>query len=139
LPAARLLRGENRRDFAMSQPAARRRCVFAAALLLAGALAGCQTDGPDSTGGVGGPFAEAPQAPAPPEPQPQPPAPQAEAQPLQRHQAALQCWAAVEKDHPKLSIDRRADFVTACIAKMMKASAQQAATPPAKPPAKPKS
>jgi hypothetical protein len=74
--------------------------------LLAGALAGCQTD---STGAPG---------------------PAAQAAPkLERHEAAMQCWMSVEKGRKDLSLDTRADIVTRCVDEKMDAA--QAAAPQA--------
>jgi hypothetical protein len=63
-----------------------------AALLLAFALAGCQTDS------TGKPAAQA--------------APLA---PVDHQQASLDCWMATEHGHADLPLDKRADVVDACI------------------------
>jgi hypothetical protein len=66
------------------------------ALLMAAALAGCQTDA------SGLPVvAAAPAAPAP--------------KPLTHQQAALDCWMATEHGHKDMPLDKRADIVDACI------------------------
>jgi hypothetical protein len=63
------------------------------ALLLAAALAGCQTDS------SGMPVVAA--APAP--------------KPLTHQQAALDCWMATEHGHKDMPLDKRADIVDQCI------------------------
>ena len=75
----------------------------AAVLLLAcaPALAACQTDAP------AGPSAQA--------------SPQEAATQPTRQEAALQCWASVDKAHPTMGLDQRADIVTKCINDKMKA------------------
>jgi hypothetical protein len=85
-----------------------------ALLVLAGALAGCQTTGSPA------PSAQA----APPEP------------PMTHTRAAEQCWMETEKGHADKSLDQRADIVTKCIADKMKAA--HTGKPDAKPDAKPK-
>jgi hypothetical protein len=101
----------------MTFPTARRhRVLVVCALLLPAGLVGCQTDN-TVTGSVGGPFAQAPP-------------------PMQRHEAAMYCWAEVDKSLPKAGVDQRAEFVTGCIDKKMKVSVEQPAAPAA---AKPKS
>jgi hypothetical protein len=85
-----------------------------AAVLLAGALAGCNTDG---TG--------APQA-------------QAAPKPMTRTEAAKECWMATEHGRQDLPLDKRADIVDKCINDKMSAAAKpaaQAATTPAATPA----
>jgi type IV pilus biogenesis protein CpaD/CtpE len=91
----------------------RARSVALAVALLAGALAGCATDG---TG--------APQA-------------QAAPKPMTRTEAAKQCWMATEHGRSDLPLDRRADIVDKCIADKMSAAGKPAAAPAA--PLKPKS
>lgn len=78
-----------------------------AALLLALALAGCETTG----GGLPG-FGT--QAAAPPEP------------PMTHSRAAQECWMKTEKGAAAMSLDKRADIVTQCIAEKMKAAAAAA-------------
>ena len=72
-----------------------------AALLLActPALTACQTDGP-------GPSAQA--------------SPQEAAKPPTRQEAALHCWTSIDKAHPSMGLDQRADLVTKCINDKMK-------------------
>ena len=85
-------------------------------LLLAGApaLTACQTDGAS-------PSAQA--------------SPQEAAKPPTRQEAALECWSSVDKAHPSMGLDQRADVVTKCINDKMKAAEQPApAEPKAKPP-----
>jgi hypothetical protein len=97
------------------------RAALAAFLLLAGAaLAACET-----TGG---------------------PAPQAAAAPMTHQEASLQCWMSTEKEASRMTLDKRADLVDACIERKMKGepaapATDTAAKPDAKPgaPAKPKS
>jgi hypothetical protein len=62
------------------------------------ALTACQTDNPS-------PSAQA---------SPQEAAKEA-AKPPNRQEAALQCWASVDKAHPNMGLDQRADIVTKCI------------------------
>jgi hypothetical protein len=62
------------------------------------ALTACQTDNPS-------PSAQA---------SPQEAAKEA-AKPPDRQEAALQCWASVDKAHPNMGLDQRADIVTKCI------------------------
>ena len=62
------------------------------------ALTACQTDNPS-------PSAQA---------SPQEAAKEA-AKPPTRQEAALQCWASVDKAHPSMGLDQRADIVTKCI------------------------
>ena len=82
----------------------RRALPFAlAVMLLAGALAGCNTDG---TG--------APQA-------------QAAPKPMTRTQAAKECWMATEHGRKDQSLDKRADIVDKCIKDKMSAAAKPAA------------
>lgn len=74
--------------------------VFALLLLACTpALTACQTDGP-------GPSAQA--------------SPQEAATPPTRQEAALQCWSSVDKAHPTMGLDQRADIVTKCINDKMK-------------------
>ncbi len=81
-------------------------------LAIAPALAACQTDS------TGAPMA---QASAPPEPP-------------TRQDAAMQCWASVDKAHKDLSLDKRADIVTKCITdKMAPGQTPTAAAPKALP------
>jgi hypothetical protein len=95
------------------------RAALAAFLLLAGAaLAACET-----TGGA------APQA----------------AAPMTHQEASLQCWMSTEKEASRMTLDKRADLVDACIERKMKGepatpATDTAAKPDAKPgaPAKPK-
>jgi hypothetical protein len=61
------------------------------------ALTACQTDGPNAQAG-----------------------PQEAAQPPTRQEAALQCWSSVDKAHPTMGLDQRADIVTNCINDKMK-------------------
>ena len=63
------------------------------------ALTACQTDGPS-------PSAQA--------------SPQEAAKPPTRQEAALQCWASVDKAHPTMGLDQRGDIVTKCINDKMK-------------------
>ena len=75
---------------------------FAAAALCAAGLAACETTGP-------GPFAmaSAPStAPAP--------------APMTRTRAASECWMATEKTAQRMTLDKRADIVGACIDKKMR-------------------
>jgi hypothetical protein len=65
------------------------------------ALTACQTDGPSAQA-----------------------SPQEAAQPPSRQEAALQCWASIDKAYPNMGLDQRADIVTKCINDKMK-------TPPA--------
>ena len=76
-----------------------------ALVLLAGtpALTACQTDGP-------GPSAQA---------SPQEAAKET-AKPPNHQEAALICWASVDKAHPTMGLDQRADIVTKCINEKMK-------------------
>ena len=67
------------------------------------ALAACQTDNPS-------PSAQA---------SPQEAAKEA-AKPPTRQEAALHCWTSVDKAHPSMSLDQRADIVTRCINDKMK-------------------
>jgi hypothetical protein len=62
------------------------------AALMAAALAGCNTDE------SGKPSVQA-----------------APKEPLTHQQAALECWAATERGHSDLPLDKRADVVDACI------------------------
>lgn len=73
---------------------------LALAALFAAGLAGCETTGP-------GPFA---MASAPPAPGPAP---------MTRTKAASECWMATEKTAQKMTLDKRADVVSACIEKKM--------------------
>ena len=85
-----------------------RRPPFLALLLLASApaLAACQTD---STGtSMVQPMAQSMAQAAPAEAA-------APAEPPTRQEAALQCWASVDKAHKDMSLDKRADIVTKCI------------------------
>jgi hypothetical protein len=50
--------------------------------------------------------------------------PQEAPQPPTRQEAALICWASIDKAHPTMGLDQRADIVTKCINDKMK-------TPPA--------
>ena len=86
-----------------------------ALLVLAAALAGCQTTG-----------APAPDVAAAPE------------EPMTHQRAAEQCWMATEKGHADLSLDQRADIVTKCIDEKMSGKKTVALTPAPKPKAKPK-
>ena len=87
--------------------------------LLAAALGGCQTD----VTGTPGPVAQT----APPPPAAQAPAPEA----ISRHEAATECWMAVEKGRKDLPLDRRADIVTQCVDKKLKAAQAPAPQAPA--------
>jgi hypothetical protein len=60
------------------------------------ALTACQTDGPTAQASA--------QA-----------APQEAAKPPTHQEAALICWASVDKAHPTMGLDQRADIVTKCI------------------------
>ena len=93
-----------------------RPAALAALLLGAATLAACET--------TGGPAPQA--AAAPPKP-------------LTHQEASLQCWMATEKDAARMSLDQRADIVTACIDRKMKGEpdALPAATAAAKPAASP--
>jgi len=51
--------------------------------------------------------------------------------PVTRAQAAMDCWAIVEKSRPGASLDARADFVTDCIDKKLGVAAKPDARPPA--------
>ncbi len=83
----------------MISPIPRARLVFSATLVvLAAALAGCETTG------------SAPQAAKPPEP------------PMTHARAATQCWMATEKGHADADLDKRADVVNKCINDKMKAA-----------------
>ena len=111
--------------------------VLALALLAAGLLAGCETDG-TGPGAAGAPTVQTAQAPAPPEPgkpadakseaakpvQAAKPAepPKVEA-PMTRSRAATECWMKTEKGSANVNIDKRADVVTKCIDDKMKAAA----------------
>ena len=77
-------------------------------LALAAALGGCET--------TGGP---APQAAAP--------------KPPTHEEASLQCWMATEKDAAKMSLDKRADVVDACIDRKMKGEPDAPATAAVRP------
>ena len=79
-------------------------------LALAAALGGCET--------TGGPAPQA--AAAPPKP-------------LTHQEASLQCWMATEKDAAKMSLDKRADLVDACIDRKMKGEPDAPATASVKP------
>ncbi len=90
--------------------------VFALLLLAcAPVLSACQTDAP------GGPSAQA--------------APQEASKdtPPTRREAALICWSSVDKAHPTMGLDQRADLVTKCINEKTNAAQQPAAVAP-KPP-----
>jgi hypothetical protein len=100
-------------------PSPTRLAAAAGLALLAAALGGCQTD----VTGTPGPVAQT----APPPPAAQAAAPEA----ISRHQAATECWMAVEKGRKDLPLDRRADIVTQCVAKKLKAA--QAPAPQAPP------
>jgi hypothetical protein len=77
------------------------RVAFSATLIvLAAALAGCETTG-------SGPPA---QAAKPPEP------------PMTHARAATECWMATEKGRADADLDKRADAVTKCIDEKMKAA-----------------
>jgi len=80
-------------------------------LACAVALSACQTDGPSAQA-----------------------TPQ-EAKPPTRQEAALHCWMTVEKAHPNMSLDQRADIVTKCIDDWMngKQPAAAASVKPSKP------
>jgi hypothetical protein len=97
----------------------------AGALLLAAALAGCQTD----SNGMPVASAAAPAVAAAPKP-------------LTHQQAALDCWMATEHGHKDLPLDKRADIVDQCIRDKMagKPVPKAAAAADRKPasPAKPK-
>lgn len=87
------------------------RAALAALLPLAGAaLAACET-----TGG---------------------PAPQAAAVPMTHQEASVQCWMGTEKEAARMTLDKRADIVDACIERKMKGE-PDATSGPAKPGAKP--
>lgn len=89
-----------------------------AALLLAGALAGCSTD----SVGAPGPVAQA----AP--------------KPMTHTEAAKECWLATEHGRNDLPLDRRADIVDKCIKDKISAAnkpAAQAKTTPAPAPKPP--
>ncbi len=79
-----------------------RRALSLAAVLLAGALAGCNTDG------TGAPEAQA-------------------AKPMTRTDAARECWMATEHGRQDISLDKRADIVDKCIKDKMSAAAKPAA------------
>jgi len=84
--------------------------IFAVLLAVcAPALSACQTDGPAAQ-------AAAPEAPQPPS----------------RQQAALQCWMSVDKTHPNMGLDQRADIVTKCINEKMNSTAKAPAAAPPK-------
>jgi hypothetical protein len=88
---------------------------LAALLVAAGlGLAACET--------TGGP---SPQAAAPPPP-------------MTHQQAALDCWMSTEKEAARLTLDKRADIVDACIDRKMKGEAVPGTTAAAKPDAGPK-
>ena len=104
-------------DHAMKSTPAHIR-ILLAALLLAPALAACNTD---STG--------APAVAAAPK------------EPPTHRQAALECWMATERGHADLPLEKRADIVNACIKDKMAgkpAPAAARAKPKGKPKAKPK-
>lgn len=86
------------------------KCLAVLLLVCAPALSACQTDGPSA----------------------QATAEEAAAKGPTRQEAALQCWSAVDKAHPTMGLDQRADLVTKCIDDKMNGP-----HPPA-PPAKPK-
>ena len=105
-----------------------RRPPFLALLLLACApvLAACQTD---STGTpMVQPMAQAAPAEA-----------AAPAEPPTRQEAALQCWASVDKAHKDMSLDKRADIVTKCIDDRLHPGQTPAAAAPKLPPKPPRS
>jgi len=78
-----------------------------AVALLAGALAGCNTDS------IGAPQAQA----AP--------------KPMTHTEAAKQCWMATEHGHQDLPLDKRADIVDKCIKDKMSAASTPANQPAA--------
>lgn len=91
--------------------------VFALLLLAcAPALSACQTDAP------AGPSAQAASQGAS--------KAAANDEPPTRQEAALQCWSSVDKAHPTMGLDQRADIVTKCINDKMKT--QPAAPKPPK-------
>jgi hypothetical protein len=94
------------------KPVRWRTALDAAFVLAAVALGGCETAGEPS-----------PQAAVPP--------------PMTHQQAALECWMSTEKEASRLSLDKRADIVDACIDRKMKGEAPPA-TAAAKPDAGPK-
>lgn len=61
------------------------------------ALTACQTDSPSAQA-----------------------SPQEAATPPTRQEAALVCWSSVDKAHPTMGLDQRADIVTKCINDKMK-------------------
>jgi outer membrane biosynthesis protein TonB len=119
---------------------------LALALIAAGLLAGCETDGtgPSAAGAPTVQTAMAPTAPEPgkpadaksepakPEAKPVEPAkpveaakpaePPKPAEPMTRSRAASQCWMSTEKGSAKTDLDKRADIVTKCIDDKMKAA-----------------
>jgi hypothetical protein len=64
------------------------------------ALTACQTDSPSAQASA----QSSAQA-----------APQEAAKPPTHQEAALICWASVDKAHPTMGLDQRADIVTKCI------------------------
>ena len=88
-------------------------------LALSPLLAACQTDAPSGPSAQAAPQETPKDAPAPPT----------------RQEAALECWSSVDKAHPTMGLDQRADIVTKCINDKMKAAEQPAAAEPkSKPP-----
>lgn len=81
-----------------------------ALLIVAGLLAGCETDAP-------GPLAAltSPAKPAEPAKPPEPP--------MTRRRAATECWMMTEKGSAGANLDKRADTVTKCIDDKMKNAA----------------
>ena len=104
---------------------------FGLALLAAGLLAGCQTDG-----GPTDPFSELAayharnQAPSAADRSPE--------RPKSRAQVAMDCWALAEKSHASASLDAKGDFVNKCIDARMHPGEAKAAPDTAARPAKPR-
>lgn len=90
-------------------------------VLAAGLLGGCETNG-----GPSNPLSELVAYSSGAQASTQAPARQEAAKPPEkpktRAQAAMDCWAAVEKSHAGASLDARADFVNKCIDSKLKSS-----------------
>ncbi|RDV04820.1 hypothetical protein [Undibacter mobilis] len=104
--------------------------------LAAGLLGGCETNGGPSNP-VSELVAYSSGAQASAHGAERPAAPKVAEKPKSRAQAAMDCWAMVEKSRAGASLEARADFVNKCIDDKLKTADGSAAKPEAKPDAKP--
>jgi hypothetical protein len=61
------------------------------------------------------------------------PAPQAAAAPMTHQEASVQCWMSTEKEAARMTLDKRADIVDACIERKMKGEPDATSGPAPKP------